>query len=103
MTPLLTHKETITYEGIDFTITGETFSNPIYPNQDIPLHSRLVVHYAGNGIRVGEVGFADEWNEDILKDMVSKAVNDPSLVISKPMVDIIKKSKDYSNGTSKNN
>jgi len=103
MKPLLTHKETITYEGIDFTITGETFDRPIYPNNEILLHSRIVVHYASNGVRVGEVAFADEWDEEILKEMVSKAVSDPTLVINKPMVDIIKKSKDYSNGTSKNN
>ena len=99
MEPQQTYSEYTVLDGVPLEVKGEVFDKPIYPAADVKLYSRITVHYAKTGQRVGEISFEEQWDNETLIKMVKEGINNPKesidKVIDKAIIDIIKKSKDY--------
>ncbi len=99
MTPVITYQEEINYHGLPIKVIGEVFNEPIYPQADEKLYSRISFLYAVNGYKIGEALYREEFSDVDLMKEVKAAAGEPEKAINSAIIDIIKKSKDYKDDT----
>lgn len=96
MTPAINYSEFTTFEGVDLEIKGEVFDEPIpFPNQDIVVHNKISFISQKTKHVAGVAFFEHPFTKEQLIEHVKIGKANPSLAIDASMMEIIKRSKDY--------
>ena len=102
MEKILSYKEETTYEGVELTIEGEVYDEPIYRGQDFCSH--VLIKYTPTDRIIGALNYIGKLSEEDLHKAVKYVASNPDVARIKDRVaEIIKQSKDYKDEPSKNN